>query len=371
MPTLRLLAVGTAPADLDGEVLSCAYTPDGAFLLAGGWDGCLRLWETAFGAHVTAFPASEKPVSACAVSPDGKTLASGTLDGMLGQWDSVSHQQRSKILAHTRPLSTILYGRDNQIVTASWDGTIVAWKAIKERDGRTFSGHKDIIAGCRYTPDGQGLVSWAHDGTVRVWDLMAGKERHVLTGHEDKVLAGGVSPDGRWAASGSRDGTLKLWDLRAGKEAAKASTPAEVRGCLFLLDGETLLVVDAAGQLTLHAVPSMERQAELAADLPVSCVALSPSGSQVALGCTDGSLRFIAIDGLEGLPLCVAVTQTLQRTATRLQRLFGRSKLTYIYGCTCPACRHSFELPSGTIGQLAPCPHCRRQLKAGSLVKNV
>src|SRR5208282_5908246 len=123
---LRLMPAGTGPTGAIGEEPCVAYTPDGAFVLSGGWDGHLRLWESAFGGHVTAFRASDKPVSACAVSPDGKYLLSGSLDGMLAMWDAVSHQRRAVFLAHTRPISCILYGNDGKtLVTSSWDGTVV------------------------------------------------------------------------------------------------------------------------------------------------------------------------------------------------------------------------------------------------------
>jgi WD40 repeat protein len=370
LATLRLLPAGTSPADLEGEVLCCAYTPDGALVLAGGWDGQLRLWESAYGSHVTVFRASDKPISACSVAPDGKALISGALDGMLAQWDSVTHQQKQMFLAHTRPLSAILFAPDGQLATASWDGSVVIWKSIRERDARTFAGHRDIVAGCRFTPDGQSLVSWSHDGTVRVWDTAAVKERFQLTGHEDRINAGGISPDGRWAVSGARDGSVKLWDLRAGVEAAKTTAEAEVRGCLFPLDGERLLLVDATGRLTLHALPSLELIDELITEMSVSCAELSPTGGQLALGGHDGHVRLVALDGFDDAPLCVVATQKLQKTATRLQRLFGRSRMTYIYHCTCPVCRHVFELPSGTPGQTVSCAKCRRRLKVCGTIRS-
>jgi WD40 repeat protein len=369
LATLRLLPAGTSPADLEGEVLCCAYTPDGAFVLVGGWDGCLRLWESAFGSHVTVIHASDKPISACAVGPDGKSLVSGSLEGMLAQWDAVTHQQKMIFLAHTRPLSAILFAPDGQLATASWDGTMILWKSVRQREAKTFSGHKDIVAGCRFLPDGQTLVSWSHDTTVRVWDVATTKERVQLTGHEDRVHAGGVSPDGRWAASGARDGGIRLWDLRAGREAAKATVGAEVRGCLFPLDGETLVIVDAAGQLTVHAVPSLEQQGELITDLLVTCAELSPTGGQIALGCHDGHVHLVALDGFDERPLCVTVVQTTRKTATPLQRLLGRSRLIYSYQCACPACRHVFEVPSGTAGQTASCANCKRRLKICGMIR--
>ncbi|MBY0526328.1 MAG: hypothetical protein K2R98_23240 [Gemmataceae bacterium] len=366
-----MLAPGQAPPDEGGELLSCAYTPDGAFVLSGGWDGCLRLWESAFGSHVTAFRVSDKPVGACAVSADGKTLVSGSLDGMIGMWDALTHQPKFKFLAHTRPISAILFGSDGQsLATASWDGTIMLWKAIRERDGRVLSGHKDIVSGCAFTPDGQLLVSWSHDHMVRVWDVASARQRMELPGHADRLHAGGVSPDGHWVASASRDGALKLWDIQGGRgSVASVTVHGTPCACLFLLDGESLAIVTDLGHVTLHSLPDLEQHQDLSVGEAIHCAELAPTGGQIALGCNDGRVRFVGIEGFDTLPLCVTAKQTTQRTQTTVQKLFGRSQLVFKYQSMCPVCRHTFELPEGKAGQTAACPNCRRKLRVGAVAR--
>src|ERR1043166_7078595 len=85
--TMRLLAKAEG-AKHEGEISSCAFGPESMFVLSGGWDGHLRLWETTTGAHVTGLQVGVKPVSSCAISPDGKQWLSGTLEGMLARWDA-------------------------------------------------------------------------------------------------------------------------------------------------------------------------------------------------------------------------------------------------------------------------------------------
>lgn len=371
MATLRLLNDGIAASNAGTEVLTCAFTPDGAYVVSGGWDGLLRLWESSGGAQVSSFQVSPKPVSACTVSLDGKLLVSGSLDGMLGIWDALTHERQHTFLAHTRPISAIVYSPDGKsLVTASWDGSLMIWDSIKERAGRNLVGHSDIVAGCRFTPDGLGLLSWSHDRSIRLWDVGRGRVQNEFTGHGDRVNACALSPDGSWAVSGGRDGTLKAWDLKAGEEVGSIFLPAEIRSCLFLLDGESAVVVDATGRLTLHAVPSLEEQTELATELAVQCADLSSSGSQIVLGSADGQVRFLTLDGCDDVPLVVMATHSMQRTASALQKLFGKSKMVHRYRCTCPACRHSFELANGSnLGQPAPCPHCRRNLKVSAVAR--
>lgn len=356
----------------EGELLCCTYMPDGAFVLSGGWDGHLRLWDTTQGGHVTALRTGDKPVSACSVTPDGKYLLSGGLDGLLGFWDALIHLRRSCFLAHPRPVSGIAFGLDGQcFATSSWDGSLIWWKSVREREAKTFTGHRDIVAGCRLTPDGQGLLSWSHDTNLKLWDIGRGLARTELRGHTDKVLSADVSPDGKWAASGGRDGSLKLWDLATGKAVASLTLDDEINACLFLPDGATLVTADRFGRMTWHAVPGLGQLGELAVKIAVSAAARAPAGSQIALACGDGRVRLVAVDGLETAPLFVPAIQGVKRQSRGLQKLFGRSTLTYTYSCTCPACRRTFELPGGEVGQARTCPGCRRALRVAVVAPSV
>jgi WD40 repeat protein len=341
-------------------------------VLSGGWDGHLRLWDATTGASAVGLKASAKAVSACAVSRDGKQWYAGSLDGHLSIWDGMAQHLIKSFLAHTRPVAGILVTTDEQqLITASWDRSVVVWNLAHEREGRTLTGHDDLVAGCCLTPDGRQLLSWSHDKTIRLWDMESFLPQATLTGHMDRVLAASIAPDGCWAISGSIDGLVRVWDLTTQQPVQTLRLPGEVRRCVFLPDGESVLTVDGSGRMLLHRLPDLAPLAELATQLPVLCAEIDPSGSRVALGCGDGQVRFVAIEGLEDKPLVVTATQTSQRTATRMQRFFGKSSLQYAYTCTCPVCQRPFQLPQAQPGQQAPCPHCRRNLRLSSVMRVV
>ena len=365
MPTLRLLPAVMEAGNHGGEVFGCAYTPDSAAIVSGGWDGHLRLWEAASGRHVAALCVSPKPVSACAVSPDGKEWLAGSLDGLLTSWDTETHQRTSAVVPSGRPISGLSFVSHNRLAIASWDGNLLLMKLGRDREVRTLAGHGDITAGCRVAPCGQFLLSWSHDRSARLWELAGGRTTALLKGHADRLLSGDLAPDGRLAATGSRDHVLKIWDLQAQTELASQTLEGEIRGCCFLLDGETLLAVDAHGRLTLHALPDLRKLSELNTKLAIQCAVLAPTGSQLALGCDDGHVRLVGIEGFDTLPLSVTATRTSRRTATRIQRLFGRSKLTHAFAGACPVCRRAFEMPQHEPRQPWQCSGCQRRLRVG------
>jgi WD40 repeat protein len=362
---------GTDATGHGGEVFSIAYAPEGGLVLSGGWDGYLRLWQIATGSQVTALHASPKAISACAVSPDGKQWFSGALDGLLTAWDAATHKPLASLLTHTRPISAILFSPDGgRLTTASWDRTIGVWERVREREGRVLIGHDDIVAGCRFTPDGAHVFSWSYDRTARVWDLARGQSRATLTGHTDRLTAGAMSPDGLWAATGARDRVLTLWDLRAERPAQTACLGGEVRACHFLPDGESLVTIDQHGRIVLHSVPELCERQELLTRRAVQCAELAPDGRTLALGCEDGRVAFLAVDGLEAGPVLVTPREALRPRPSGWRRLFGGGGLiSPAYACTCPSCQHAFELPGGALGQSAACPSCRRRLRVSGVAR--
>lgn len=362
MGALRLLRAEPSERH-QGEVYCCAFSPDGAFVLSAGWDGNLRLHDSATGETLTSLSASPKPLSCCAFSPDGRHWLSGSMEGLLGIWDGVSTQAMLNFMAHTRPISSIAFSQDAQtLLTASWDRTVAVRKAGKEREGRNLQGHLDIVAGARFTLDGQHVVSWSYDGTIKFWDLILFKDVATLTSHTDRVTTTAFSPDGRWLISGGRDGMARLWDLQTKTETSALNVGAEVRCCFCLPDAETAVVVDVVGRVFLFALPSFQVQAQMQAPCRVMTGDLSPSGEVLALGGEDGGIHFIAIDGYENASMVVTAVQKVKEQTTILDRMFGTTRMARLFEYTCPACRQTVEsssLPSRPVA----CPKCRRQLR--------
>lgn len=363
--TLRLL-VPTAPTERhEGEVYSCAYTPDGAYVLSCGWDGQLRLWDAAAGVARLAVPTSPKPLSACRCAPDGQQWLAGSMEGLLTFLDGATQQVVASFVAHTRPISGLAYSPDGrQLVSTSWDRLICVRQVGKEREGRNLHGHTDIVAGCRFTADGLGLVSWSYDGTVKLWDLARGTETATLAGHTDRVVALALSPDGRFALSGGRDHTVRLWDLEGATEVATVNLGVEVRACFFLLDAASAVVADGAGRVFLMTTPSFQVQAQLQVPFKPISGELAPGGGQLALGGEDGVVHFVAVEGLEELPLVVTPTHGVRQATSFFGRVFGRGSARRTFRYTCPACRR--EVEAEALPSLTHCPHCHRHLRVNS-----
>jgi len=361
---LRLVEA-SGPCDKhEGEVYCTSYTPDGAYLLSAGWDGCLRLWDAQTASSITSLSASPKPLSSCLSSPDGQYWLAGSMEGLLSVWDGVSHSVVASHLAHTRPISGLDFSPDGQwLATASWDRQVSLRRVDYLQEGKILGTHSDIVAGCRFSLDGESLYSWSYDATLKVWDLKLLRERVTLTGHSDRITCFSLSPDGRMALTGSRDTTIRLWDMEQFSELATVNIGAEVRSCSFLLDGESVIVVDSVGRMFLMVAPVFAVVEHIQTPFKTLSSALSPNGLQIALGGEDGMVYFLDIEGQEQTPFVVTATPfEKEEPPSMLGRLFGGPRRSLQFSYTCPSCRYVIQVRDLPTQPVA-CPCCGRSLR--------
>lgn len=66
-----------------------------------------------------------------------------------------------------------------------------------------------------FTPDGQTLICGSPTGAIYFWDVPSGDLRRTLSGHDGGVLSLALNPAGTQLVSSGRDKTLRLWQVSA------------------------------------------------------------------------------------------------------------------------------------------------------------
>jgi len=217
-----------------------AAKSDGTRIVSGGFDQCLKVWNTEKDDLENNYIAGDQD------QPKKARLSAVTKTPMV----TLESHREAVVGAKWNPLN------EKQVVTCSWDHTIISWDLelagpvatmtsnksftslslnsasglvitgstdpnvrlwdIRSREGsmvkETFLGHTGWISDLSWAPDVEHLfVSASFDKTVKMWDVRSSKAPlYDITGHEDRVLSVDWSIKSL-IASGSADSTIKTY----------------------------------------------------------------------------------------------------------------------------------------------------------------
>ena len=173
--------------------LSCIrFTPDSRWLLSGGPDYTVRLFDVTTGKQFHDFESHQDVVWAVTTMKTN----TGRLLGLSGGGS------RQKV-------------RSNGFVPGARDYAIRLWDLQTHEEVRRFVGSEGDVMSLVFCPNGRHFLSAGADKTVRLWDIDRGTLLRTYRGHTDFIRSVAVSPDGRVAVSGGDDCKIRYWRLPA------------------------------------------------------------------------------------------------------------------------------------------------------------
>ncbi len=245
------------------------YSPLQNWIVSGGWDGRVVLWDLKNGQIVSTWYGNH-PIQRIRFHPQQRLIAVGFASGQIKLLSHTDGEQGPVKLEPFRDLDPIspdsLHGLefspDGQhlliaagdyaagrgcarvvqwhngetifefddpnypIVSIAWhpDGKRVAlagtyiylWDALENNKLKTLPGHDNWINCLAFHPDGEQLASCANEPQIKLWNLDTGEISKSLFGHTSFVNSVCYNRDGSRLASGSADKTLRIWDPSTG-----------------------------------------------------------------------------------------------------------------------------------------------------------
>lgn len=244
-PIVRLwnMADGTQVREFRGytaSVTSVAFSPDGSTVLAGPQEGTMYAWDVASGQIVKRFPVAGC-VQSVAFSPDGKQVLVGGLDGIASLWDFNTQAKLREFRGHQRSIWSVAFSPDGQqVLTGSLDHTAILWNAASGNILRYFVGHRDAITGVAFSPDGKQVLTGSLDSTARLWDIVTGKILRQFGG--DDLYSVAFSHDGKSILTGGLSHVVRLWNVASGQVVRQFVGHGDyIPGLAFSPDDQTIL----------------------------------------------------------------------------------------------------------------------------------
>jgi WD40 repeat protein len=157
--------------DSAGTPICTAFFPDGRYVLSGGDDQTICMWDLRSGKRIKRFQAPRGHVEKVLVMPGGRKILSAHSDHYLRVWN----------IDQEKPLIEI------------------------DTSGR--------VEGFTLTKDGRFVFSCGEDNSIKMWDLKTKERCYVLEGHSNMVSDLALAMNECCLISGSWDGTLGIWFL--------------------------------------------------------------------------------------------------------------------------------------------------------------
>jgi WD40 repeat protein/tetratricopeptide (TPR) repeat protein len=285
---------GDAAADSGANlVLDLAVAPDGTFVAAVTGDRVL-VWD---------LPSGRQRWSAqhfgsgrcCAVTPDAAELVTGGARGVLRVWDAATGAITGTLAGHTGTVGRCAVSPSGSLLASTGpDGTRL-WALPIGGGSEFFDSHADRVTALAFDPYDDRLASAGADRRVLLWDSTSRTGLGTMDGHEDAVQdCAFVGPDGARMVTAGRDGTVRLWDVATGKEQRRLATGLDPWwGCAVHPDGTETLICGAES-VDRVAVSSGSRLASYLRDTETWRGCYAPDGTWAVL--TGGAGRVAVWD---------------------------------------------------------------------------
>ncbi|XP_062905832.1 PWP2 small subunit processome component [Mobula hypostoma] len=199
------------------NMVTLSYSPDAQYIVTGGDDGKVKVWNTSSGFCIVTFSEHTSSVTAVTFNSTGFVVVSASLDGTVRAFDL--HRYRN-FRTFTSPRLTQFFclalDSSGEIVCAGSQDSfeVFVWSMQSGRLLDVLAGHEGPVSSLSFSPTQTILASASWDKTVKLWDMAdSWKTKETLRMTSD-ALAVTFRPDGRELAAVTLDGQITFWDVQ-------------------------------------------------------------------------------------------------------------------------------------------------------------
>lgn len=201
------------------QMTSIAYSPDGQYIVTGGEDSKVKLWNVSNGFCFVTFHEHSSAVTAVDFSQNKKFLVSASLDGTVRAYDIIRYRN-FRTFTSPRPVqfASVALDHSAELVVAGGQDVfeIYLWSMKLGRLLEVLSGHEGPVNSLTFSPVATSslLVSGSWDRTVKIWNCLESSGEHETIDILADVTAIAFKPDGEEVAVASLNGGIQIFNVR-------------------------------------------------------------------------------------------------------------------------------------------------------------
>jgi len=278
-----------------GHIVSVAFSPDGRYIGAGGFDKRVSLVDLRKNAIVVGDKTHKGAVNKVLFSSDGKYLFSTSEeDNNINIFD-VQHKQTSSIVNIASLAYDIAVDKVGpQFAVATSGGDVEVWSLLQESILR-YGGHGSYIFAMALANDGRHLATGGFQNAtipILIRDLKTPDRITIPDMEKERIWELAFSPSGSLLASSSSKHCVTIWDVHTGKALFRhPCAEGDWPHVAFSPDGSAYAISDAnSGEISVFDMAHQKMSSLAKHKKPVYGIAFSKDGSRFASGGSDNSV---------------------------------------------------------------------------------
>eukprot|EP01005_Ploeotia_sp_CARIB1_P001989 NODE_89_length_1654_cov_286.080550_g87_i0.p1 GENE.NODE_89_length_1654_cov_286.080550_g87_i0~~NODE_89_length_1654_cov_286.080550_g87_i0.p1 ORF type:complete len:443 (-),score=123.56 NODE_89_length_1654_cov_286.080550_g87_i0:326-1585(-) len=233
-------------------VISACFCFKGQFVITGGMEGCVKLWDCESGKEVKSLTDLSDGIEWVLSHPEGPIFFAGGTGGQSAMWNTKGDCVRTFWGHGDKVTCGALSGDGRVLITGSADGSVKVFSPTSGEVMHTIE--KGTAAGitgeevtCLATsPQHEKTAIAGYIDGVMVWfDPKTGKVFKVLTDHKASIESISISNSLPLFASGDSQGELCVWDMDRQAMRYRISVGGPIPKTLWM--NEKLFYVTATG----------------------------------------------------------------------------------------------------------------------------
>ena len=293
-----------------GSISAAVVSPDGKFIVSGGEDRAVRVWDPDTLSELAVLSGHNAPVRAVVVAHENRKIVSADAAGMIRLWNYSETWTSESVVrkGQNGAINSLAFSPASSRLASAGTGdyAISLWYMTKKDTLSPMHGklihHTDEVTALAFSPDGTHLASAGRDKTVALWrvTLAQPKIREVLRGHTDTISGLVFSPDGSKLYTSSHDKTIRVWNVTSPQARGEVMYQADapIHSLTSSRDGTTLACgcTGAPGNTLVHLLEIGNSQPKQRAVIKgnrevAHTLAFGPDGKMLATGSAEGRLR--------------------------------------------------------------------------------